>query len=301
MPAITHYEFPALGYGVGLRRPHYQVVLEERPPIDWFEIISENFMAAGGRPLEVLNGVRANYPVVMHGVSLSIGSTDALNQGYLRDLQALARWLEPAWVSDHLCWTGVGGKNLHDLLPLPYTDEAVRHCARRIRRVQDFLGRRILLENISSYLQYRNSRLSEAEFVAAVANEADCAILLDINNVYINAFNHHFNPRQYLDALPADRIAQFHLAGYRDCGSYLLDTHDHRISDPVWELYAYAVGRFGPLPTLIEWDDQIPPIAELAGIATMACDRAHVAAGGMRLGGNDEIHHRAASADEARR
>lgn len=194
--------------------------------MDWFEVTNENFMVEGGRPLQVLEGVRANYPIVMHGVSLSIGSADALNQAYLHNLATLARRFEPAWISDHLCSTGVYGRNLHDLLPLPYMEEAVRHCGRRIRHVQEFLGRRILIENISSYMQYRASRMSEAEFVAAVAEEADCGILLDINNVYVNAFNHHFNPKDYLDALPAGRIAQFHLAGHRDCGTHLLDTHD---------------------------------------------------------------------------
>jgi uncharacterized protein (UPF0276 family) len=276
MASAEHREFPALGYGVGLRRPHYKVILEERPTIDWFEIISENFMADGGRPFEVLEGIRANYPVVMHGVALSLGSADPLNRAYLRDLAALARRVEPAWISDHLCWTGVGGKNLHDLLPLPYTGEAVRHCARRIRQVQDFLGRRILIENISSYLEYRCSRLGEAEFVAAVAEEADCAILLDLNNVYVNSFNHHFDPVHYVDALPAKRIVQFHLAGFSDCGSHLMDTHDHPVSQPVWALYEHAVRRFGPLPTLIEWDDRIPPLTELAAVAAMARDRAQV-------------------------
>jgi uncharacterized protein len=273
-------EFPNLGYGVGLRRPHYQAVLEERPALDWFEIISENFMVDGGRPLEVLESVRNSYPIVMHGVSLSIGSTDPLNRGYLRELAALARHFEPAWISDHLCWTSVGGKNLHDLMPLPYTNEAVKHCARRIRQVQETLERRILLENISSYLQYRCSEMSEAEFVKAVAEEADCGILLDVNNVHVNSFNHGFNARRYLDALPAERIAQFHLAGYRDYGSYLLDTHDHPVSAGVWELYEYAVRRFGPLPALIEWDDAIPPLSDLVAVAAAASERARKFAGG---------------------
>ena len=242
--------------------------------MDWFEITTENFMVAGGRPLEVLEGVRANYPIVMHGVSLSIGSADPLNQAYLRDLATLTRRFEPAWISDHLCWTGICGRNLHDLLPLPYTTDAVTHCARRIRQVQDFLGRRILIENISSYLQYRASRMREAEFLAAVAEQADCGILLDINNVYVNSFNHHFDSKRYLDTLPADRIAQFHLAGHRDCGTYLLDSHDHPVSDEVWELYDYAVQRFGPITTLVEWDDRIPSFTDLAAVARTAHDRA---------------------------
>jgi uncharacterized protein (UPF0276 family) len=263
-------DFPPLGCGVGLRRPHYAEILQQRPAMDWFEVTTENFMVEGGRPLEVLEGVRASYPIVMHGVSLSIGSADQLNQTYLGDLAALARRFEPAWISDHLCWTGVGGRNLHDLLPMPHTEEAVKHCTQRIRQVQEFLGRRILIENISSYIQYRVSRMSEAEFVAAVAEEADCGILLDINNVYVNAFNHRFNSKDYLDALPVERIVQFHLAGHRDCGTHLLDTHDHLVSDAVWELYDYAVHRFGPVATLVEWDDRIPSFPELAAAAAQA-------------------------------
>ena len=277
--AVIRDEFPALGWGVGLRRPHYAEILKRRPAMDWFEVITENFMVPGGRALEVLEAVRANYPIVMHGVSLSIGSTDQVNWTYLRDLAMLARRFEPSWISDHLCWTGVGGKNLHDLLPMPYTEEAVRHCAERIRQVQEFLGRRILIENISSYLQYRASRMSEAEFLTAVAEESDCGILLDINNVYVNAFNHRFNSKRYLDVLPIERIAQFHLAGHQDCGAYLLDTHDRTVSEGVWELYDYAVERFGSMTTLIEWDDHIPSFAELAGVATTARERASLAPG----------------------
>jgi uncharacterized protein (UPF0276 family) len=242
--------------------------------MDWFELVTENFMGAGGRPLQVLDEVRANYPTVMHGVSLSVGSADPQNRGYLRDLAALARRIEPSWISDHLCWTGVGGRNLHDLLPLPYTEEAVLHTARRIREVQEILGRRIMIENVSTYLEYRSSRLTEWEFVAAVAEEADCGILLDINNVFVNAFNHRFNSLTYLGALPMERVAQFHLAGHRDCGSYLLDTHDHPVCEQVWSLYEYAVRRFGALSTLIEWDDQIPPFDVLAAIADEARKRA---------------------------
>jgi uncharacterized protein len=271
---VIRDDFPSLGCGVGLRRPHYAEILEQSPAMDWFEVTTENFMVGGGRPLQVLEGVRRNYPIVMHGVSLSIGSANPLNLNYLRDLAMLARRFEPAWISDHLCWTGVSGKNLHDLLPLPHTEEAVKHCAQRIRQVQELLGRRILIENISSYIQYRSSRMSEVEFVAAVADEADCGILLDINNVYVNSFNHHFNSEDYLDALPVGRIAQFHLAGHRDCGTYLLDSHDHPVSEAVWKLYEYAVRRFGTLATLIEWDDQIPSFPELAAVAAQARERA---------------------------
>jgi uncharacterized protein (UPF0276 family) len=266
-------DFPRLGFGVGLRRPHYAEILESRPPIDWFEVISENFMVAGGRPLEVLDSVCAHYPLVMHGVSLSIGTTDPLKRNYLRDLRSLARRIEPAWISDHLCWTGVGGRNLHDLLPLPHTEEAVLHTAGRIRDVQDFLGRRILIENVSSYMTYAHSRLTEWEFLAAVADEADCGILLDINNVFVNAFNHRFDARRYIDAMPVERVIQFHLAGHADHGTYLLDTHDHPIRPEVWELYEYAVRRLGAVSTLIEWDDHIPEFAVLAATAAEARDR----------------------------
>jgi uncharacterized protein len=266
-------DFPSLGFGVGLRRPHYGEILDSNPPMDWFEVISENFMVAGGRPLEVIDAMREHYPLVMHGVSLSIGTTDSLNRNYLRDLLTLARRIEPAWISDHLCWTGVGGRNLHDLLPLPHTEEAVLHTARRIREVQDYLGCRILIENISSYMTYAHSRLTEWEFLAAVAEEADCAILLDLNNIFVNAFNHRFDAHRYIDAVPAERVVQFHLAGHADHGSYLLDTHDHPVRPEVWELYEYAVRRLGAVSTLIEWDDNIPAFAELAATATEARDR----------------------------
>lgn len=262
--------FPALGYGVGLRPPHYGQVLETRPAIDWFEVISENFLVAGGRPLRVLDGVRAHYPVVLHGVSLSIGSTDPLDCDYLARLRALAERIEAAWISDHLCWTGVGGRNLHDLLPLPYTEEALAHVAERVQRVQDALGRRIALENVSSYVSFCDSALSEWDFLAAVAERADCAILLDVNNVFVSAFNHGFDAHDYLDSVPVERVVQFHLAGHSDHGTHLLDTHDHPVCDAVWELYAAAVRRFGPLPTLIEWDDHIPAFERLHAEAQRA-------------------------------
>ncbi len=269
---MNRSNFAPLGFGVGLRRPHYARVVEEHPPdktppVDWFEVISENFMVEGGRPLEVLEGVRVQYPVVMHGVSLSIGSSDPLNRAYLGALRTLARRFEPAWISDHLCWTGVGGRNLHDLLPLPYTEEIVRHVAGRIREVQDVLGRTMLIENVSSYMAFRASRLTEWEFLSAVAEEADCAILLDLNNIFVSAFNHRFDALRYIDAVPAGRVVQFHLAGHSDHGSYLLDTHDHPIRPEVWALYEHAVRRFGRVPTLIEWDDNIPEFEVLAAAA----------------------------------
>jgi uncharacterized protein (UPF0276 family) len=262
--------FPFLGFGVGLRRPHYGHILERRPAMDWFEVISENFMVAGGRPLEVLAAVRDRHPVVLHGVSLSIGSSDPLNQKYLADLRALTKRFEPAWVSDHLCWTGVAGRNLHDLLPLPHTVEALRHVAQRIREVQDFLERPILLENVSSYLTFRDSTLSEWEFLRAVTEEADCGILLDLNNIFVNAFNHRFSAEEYIDAIPVERVVQFHLAGHSDHGTHLLDTHDHPVREEVWALYERAVQRFGAVSTLIEWDDNIPEFSVLAETAERA-------------------------------
>jgi uncharacterized protein len=274
---MNRLDFAALGFGVGLRRPHYVHILEQHPSMDWFEVVSENFMVEGGRPLEVLEGVRTHYPIVMHGVSLSIGSSDPLNRSYLETLRATARRFEPAWVSDHLCWTGVGGRNLHDLLPLPYTEETVSHVSRRIRQVQEILERTILIENVSSYMAFRSSRLEEWEFLTAVAEEADCAILLDINNIFVSAFNHRFDPLRYIDAIPTERVVQFHLAGHSDHGSYLLDTHDHPIRPEVWALYEHAVRRFGRVPTLIEWDDNIPDfevLAAAAGEARRRCDLA---------------------------
>jgi len=275
---MNRADFASLGFGVGLRRPHYSHVLQTRPKMDWFEAISENFMVDGGRPLEVLEGVRNNYPIVLHGVSLSIGSADPLNRDYLRKLAALARRFEPAWISDHLCWTGIGGRNVHDLLPLPYTEEAVSHVASRVRQVQEMLGRHILLENVSSYLTFAHSTLSEWEFLSAVAEEADCAILLDINNIYVSAFNHGFEAERYLEAVPAERVVQFHLAGHSDHGSYLLDTHDHPVCEAVWALYEKAVRRFGPAATLIEWDDHIPDFATLAAAADQARRRGEACA-----------------------
>lgn len=262
--------FPRLGSGIGLRRDHYGFILEHWPALDWFEIISENFMVPGGRPLYVLDRVRERYPLVMHGVSLSIGSTDPLNFEYLGGLKKLAERVRPAWVSDHLCWTGVGGKNAHDLLPLPYTEETIRHVAARVRTVQDFLERPLLLENVSSYLTYCDSTFQEWEFLAEISRRADSFILLDVNNIYVSAFNHGFDALEYLRGIPLDRVVQFHLAGYTDEGTHLLDTHDHPITDPVWRLYAEAVRRFGPLSTLIERDDRIPELPEVAAEAEAA-------------------------------
>ena len=261
---------PFLGFGVGLRTPHYAYLFEHRPRVDWFEAISENFMVRGGRPLHTLTRIREHYPIVLHGVSLSIGSADPLDFEYLRALRELAQRFDPAWVSDHLCWTGVGGHNLHDLLPLPFTEEALRHVVERIGRVQDFLGRRIAIENVSSYVTFRQSTIAEWDFLAAVAEQADCGILLDINNIYVSAVNHRFDPLIYLAAIPPARVWQFHLAGHSDHGDYLLDTHDYPVKDEVWDLYATAVHRFGRVSTLIEWDDRIPPLAGLVAEARRA-------------------------------
>lgn len=263
-------EFPFLGFGVGLRPKHYPEIVDVWPAVDWFEVISENFMVRGGRPLHVLERIRERYPIVLHGVSLSIGSSDPLSKDYLRQLNELARRVEPAWVSDHLCWTGVGGHNLHDLLPLPYTEEAVAHVVERVRRVQDVLGRRILLENVSTYFEYRHATMPEWEFLSAVAERADCGILLDVNNIFVSAFNHGFSAMDYIHAVPVERVHQFHLAGHSDRGAFLHDTHDHPVADAVWELYAAAVRRFGRVSTLIEWDDHIPPLAELCAEAKRA-------------------------------
>ena len=252
-----------LGFGLGLRTVHYEEILGGAPAVDWFEAVTENYLVPGGKPVHMLERIRERYPVVLHGVSMSIGSTDALNMDYLRELKALAQRIEPAWVSDHLCWTGVGGKNLHDLMPLPYTAEAVRHVADRVARVQDYLGRRILLENVSSYMTYESSEMDEWEFLAAIANKADCDILLDINNIYVSAFNHGFDPVTYLDRIPAHRVRQFHLAGHDNCGDYIIDTHDAPVIPEVWSLYSAAVRRFGPVATMIERDANIPPLAEL--------------------------------------
>jgi uncharacterized protein (UPF0276 family) len=254
---------PYLGYGLGLRKEHYEAVLAEHPKVDWFEIISENYMVDGGKPLDYLSRIREHYPMVMHGVSMSIGSTEPLDFDYLKRLKALIKRVEPAWFSDHLCWTGVHGVNLHDLMPLPYTEEAVQHVADRVSQVQDFMGRQMLLENVSSYVSYSDSQMSEWEFLRGVAERADCLILLDINNIYVSAFNHNFDPYTYLTDIPGERVYQFHLAGHTQENNLIIDTHDHPIADPVFELYAAAVQHFGRVSAMIERDDHIPPLPEL--------------------------------------
>ncbi len=260
----TQIEKPFLGFGLGLRSEHYQEILEQQPKeIDWFEIISENYMVDGGKPLYFLDKIRQDYPIVMHGVSMSIGSTDPLNIEYLTQLKALIDRVEPVWFSDHLCWTGVDHQNIHDLLPLPYTEASVIHIADRINQVQDFMGRQMLIENLSSYITYTVDAMSEWEFLSAVSEKADCNILLDVNNIFVSSFNHHFDPLEYLHGVPADRVWQHHLAGHQNTGNLIIDTHDEPIIDPVWELYEKTAKLLGPVSTMIERDGNIPPLDEV--------------------------------------
>lgn len=264
------------GVGLGLRTVHYDHVLSRRPAVPWFEAISENFMGprggSGGRPLEVLEQVRGDYPVALHGVSLSIGSTDPLDLDYLKKLKSLAARIEPWIVSDHLCWTGAHGRNLHDLLPLPYNQESIGHVASRIAKVQELLGRTIAMENVSSYLTYRHSDMSEWDFLAEIVRRTGCEVLLDVNNIHVSAVNHGFKGEDYLAGIPVSCVRQMHLAGYSDEGGFLIDTHDHPVSDQVWKLYAAAVRRFGPAPTLIEWDEHIPSFERLQAEAARATE-----------------------------
>jgi uncharacterized protein (UPF0276 family) len=256
--------FPPLGYGLGLRKEHYKEIIETRPEIDWFEVLTENYLVPGGKPLHYLDQICEHYPVVMHGVSMSIGSSDPLNHDYLAQVKNLARRINPHWISDHLCWTGLDGINAHDLLPLPYTEEAIQHVAQRIRQVQDFLERRILMENVSSYVTYSQSGdMTEWEFLTAVAEEADCLLLVDINNIYVSSVNHEFDPLDYLHGIPTERVQQHHMAGHSDYTDYIIDTHDDVIIEPVWDLYAEAVKRYGNVSTMIERDDNIPDLSVL--------------------------------------
>ncbi len=260
-------EAPALGVGIGLRVPHYDDVLRRARAgdleIDFLEVISENFMVRGGRPGRLLDDVRAERPVVMHGVSMNLGSTDPLDDDYLDRLASLAQRVEPAWLSDHLCWTGVGGAHLHDLMPLPASEAVLAWLADRIGRVQDRLGRRIAVENVSSYLSFEEDELDEWQFIATLAERADCGVLLDVNNVFVSAHNHGFDAETYLDAIPPERIFQIHLAGHSESGPLLIDTHDHPVRDEVWRLYERVIRRTGPVSTLIEWDDQLPTLDRL--------------------------------------
>lgn len=252
-----------LGFGLGLRSQHYTDILDGNPPIDWFEVISENYMIPGGRPLQILDRIRERYPVVMHGVSLSIASTAEPDYAYLKGLKELAHRVEPKWISDHLCWTGVHGKNLHDLLPIPYTKESLDHVASRVHLVQDYLGRALTLENVSTYVQFSNSEMTEWEFIAELSRRTGCWLLFDVNNVYVSAFNHGYDPYTFLEGIPQDRVVQFHMAGHSHMGTHIIDTHDQPVCDDVWDLYSAALKRFGPVSTIIERDDNIPPLDEL--------------------------------------
>ena len=252
-----------LGLGVGLRAVHFDHILREQPKVDWFEVISENFMDSQGRPRYVLQQLAERYQVVLHGVSLSIGSTDPLNFAYLQKLKVLAREVGARWISDHLCWTGVLGRNSHDLLPLPFTEKTLRHVVERVKIVQDVLERPFVLENPSSYITFAHSTMSEHEFISRMAEEADCGLLLDVNNVYVSSFNHDLDPEEFIRALPHERIVQFHLAGHSDYGTHLIDTHDDHVTDPVWNLYRLAHELTGGVSTLLEWDARIPPFPVL--------------------------------------
>lgn len=267
------YKTPSVG--VGLRAPHYQQILNGKPTVTFFEAISENYMGLenswGGNSFQVLEQIRKDYPVVLHGVSLSIGSADAVDRNYLQRLKELISKIQPAWVSDHFCWTGVDGENTHDLLPLPYTQEVISHLVQKIHQVQEFLGTEIVLENVSSYLSFKDSEMPEWEFITEVVKRSGCKVLLDLNNIFVSSVNHQFNPAEYLEGVPVECIKQFHLAGHLDLQDHLVDTHDQPVSEPVWALYSEAVRRFGPVPTLVEWDSNIPKFEVLQAEVDRAC------------------------------
>src|ERR1044071_175845 len=263
--------FPDLGIGVGLRHAHFDYILNHWPQVDWFEIISENFMDSRGRPRYVLDQIAERYPTVMHGVSLSLGSSAPLDIDYLRKLKRLADEIGARWVSDHLCWTGVLGRNTHDLLPMPLNEASLRHVIQRIRTVQEILERRLVIENPSTYVTFASDTLREWEFIAQMALAADCGLLLDVNNVYVSSVNHDFDPVQYIQAVPHERVVQFHLAGHTDCKTHLIDTHDGEVIEPVWALYGLAHRLAGGAATLLEWDSNIPPFPALHAEALRAC------------------------------
>jgi uncharacterized protein (UPF0276 family) len=263
MQQKSQAKFPYLGFGLGLRAEHYEDILNSRPALDWLEIITENYLVAGGKPLYYLDRIREHYPMVMHGVSLSLGGSDELDHRYLQNVKKLADRIQPVWISDHLCWTGVNGVNTHDLLPLPYIEEAITQVVTHIKQVQDILDRHILIENVSSYLTFENSQMTECEFLTAIAQEADCYILLDVNNIYVSACNHNFNALDYLRGIPRERVVQIHLAGHTNHGDYIVDTHDAPVIQPVWDLYGQTLKHFGAVSTMIERDDNIPPLSDL--------------------------------------
>jgi len=255
---MNRFGMADLGVGLGLRTVHYAHIIEQRPAVDWFEIISENYLETSGRPLEFLDAIAEHYPIVMHGVSLSIGSTDPLDRKYLRQLRELRDRVKARWVSDHLCWTGVAGRNSHDLLPMPYTEDALAHVVSRVKQVQDFLGAPLALENPSTYAELGGASMREWEFLGRLAELSDCAILLDVNNVYVSAHNHDFDPFVYLDGVPFERVIQLHIAGHTDHGTHIIDSHIGPVVDPVWELLAVAHRRARGVPILLEWDAEIP-------------------------------------------
>ncbi len=274
--------FPDLGFGLGLRIPHYSHVFQNSPAVDWFEVISENFMDTDGKARRNLARIREKYPVVLHGIALSIGTVDPLNSEYLRKLKELMDFVKPAWVSDHLCWTGIAHRNSHDLLPVPYTEEALKHVIDRIKKVQDYLGRPIALENPSTYLEFKSSYIPEAEFITEMAKESGCHLLLDVNNVYVTCYNHRLDARAYIDTLPLDKVAQIHLSGHSNYGTHIIDTHDNHVVDEVWALYKYVIHKAGrTINTMIEWDDSIPAwdvlYAELGKAKLAAADAANYA------------------------
>jgi uncharacterized protein (UPF0276 family) len=270
LPALTALSLLPLAAGIGLRAPHHAQVLAERPVVAWWEVHSENFFTAGGTPLAFLQAIREVYPVSLHGVGLSLGAVDTLFEAHLGKLAALVERIEPAAVSEHLCWSSAGSQHFNDLLPLPYTNDALQQAVSRISRVQDRLQRRILVENVSSYLTFADSTMNEWDFLVAVAERSGCGILLDINNIYVSASNHRFDAKTYIDAIPADLVGEMHLAGFDHCDDFLIDTHGQPVHAPVWDLYAYALERLGSKPTLIEWDTDIPALAVLQGEAAKA-------------------------------
>ena len=270
MPANRFNAFTDYGIGIGLRIPHYRHILERKPVVNWFEIISENYMVDGGKPLQVLDQILEQSRVVQHGVSMYFGSADRLNREHLKRLKELVRRTRTPWLSDHLCWGSVDGRYTHDLLPMPYTFEAAKITAENIRQVQDFVEVPVVVENVSSYAEYHVSEMAEWQFLAEVVERADCGVLLDVNNIYVSSQNHSFDPLEYVNAVPADRVAQIHIAGHSKFEKYILDTHDHPVLDPVWSLYARAIERCGPTATLLEWDDKIPSFDEVHAEALKA-------------------------------
>ncbi|MDZ4835022.1 MAG: DUF692 domain-containing protein [Candidatus Melainabacteria bacterium] len=258
MPANRFNGFSNLGIGIGLRVAHYAHIFESKPTIDWFEIISENFMVGGGKPLETLDAVLEHYPVVQHGVSLYFGSLDPFEKKQLDRLKQLTERTKTPFISDHLCWGSFDGSYSHDLLPLPYTREAVRNTADRIRYVQDYVGLPVAVENVSSYLEFQDSEMTEWQFLSEVSERADCGILLDVNNIFVSAKNHNFDAYDYVKNIPLERVAQIHVAGHSDQHGYLLDTHDNFVKPEVWKIYEHVIGKIGPTNTLLEWDAHIP-------------------------------------------